>query len=499
MRRLILQVLILVAGFLLLFAGCASQPAKGTAGGKEEIPEWVLNPPASDDQYMYFTGSGTGAKGDLAQAEETARGAVIDEIMRYMGVRITSETTATAKASLDSYQTDMTQTLKSKSGGRVTGLEIRDKWTSERSDGLTMYVLARYNKEELLKEKARLEAVFQEMIEAVSGPEREGNAFFAQANYYQAALKYIEAAGAAFKSEIENAEIKFERNINQARDALRGISIIKLTDNIEVFLGEDFAQALAVKVVAGIGERDLPLSEVALRVSYPVIKATGRKSIRSVQIKSGAKGIANFTPPRPEFVGKEKITIALDLGDSLETLEMVPKNLINQVDALEEIALKKKVVVSFESISKAGAIEMGIAIFDLDASGNAIALTETSSGILEELTRANFNVRSLPVAVTSINGRTDAQVAAFLKSNFGGELKRAVYGTARISDHQQDGDFVIIKVTGSIKVVEIESGKILLSVTKSKRAQGTNTSTALSSAFKKLGEDIATNILNNLR
>jgi hypothetical protein len=50
MRRLILQVLILVAGLLLLFTGCASGPAKGAAGGKEEIPEWVLNPPASDEE-----------------------------------------------------------------------------------------------------------------------------------------------------------------------------------------------------------------------------------------------------------------------------------------------------------------------------------------------------------------------------------------------------------------------------------------------------------------
>jgi hypothetical protein len=50
-----------------------------------------------------------------------------------------------------------------------------------------------------------------------------------------------------------------------------------------------------------------------------------------------------------------------------------------------------------------------------------------------------------------------------------------------------------------VKVVELSTGKVLLTVNKSKRAQGSNASAALSTAFKKLGEDIGQAVVNQLR
>jgi hypothetical protein len=89
-------------------------------------------------------------------------------------------------------------------------------------------------------------------------------------------------------------------------------------------------------------------------------------------------------------------------------------------------------------------------------------------------------------------------VVSFLGRNFQGQVERVVYGTAQISDHSQDGQTVIIQVTGTVKVVELATGKILLAVNRSKRAQGTNASAALATAFKKLGEDLGTALINQL-
>ena len=143
--------------------------------------------------------------------------------------------------------------------------------------------------------------------------------------------------------------------------------------------------------------------------------------------------------------------------------------------------------------------EIRIAVFDLDASANPIALTETSAGLLEKLGQAGFQVNNLPVAVTNVAGRSTAQVAQFLNKNFGTQVERVIFGTAKISDHSQEKDTVIIQVTGTVTVVELASGKTLLTVNKSKRAQGTNASAALSTAFKKLGEDIGETIINQLQ
>ncbi len=499
MKRVSSGITILFIGALLLFSGgCASGPGTGQAGTAQKAPEWVLSTPESDDQYMYFTGSGTSQNGNLAEAEQAARGAVLDEIMRYLGVRITSETSATARASLDSFQSDVVQQLTSKSSGRVTGLEITEKWQTEQGKRLTLYLLARYNKTDLLAEKRRLEEVFQEKIEAVSGPERQAQELASRGQLYQAAVRYLEAAAAAFKSELENAEIKFERNINQAGETVRRINLVKLNDNLRTYMGQEFTEPFSVKVVDGSTVNDPGIAGAALRVVYKEMRPSGRASVRSALIKTDETGVASFRHPAPAFVGQEQLTMSLELGDALEPLLDVPDNLYSQVEGFEQLVLNKKVSFSFTSLSRAARISTGVAVFDLDASGNPITLTETLAGLLEKLGQADFQVTNLPVAVANITGRPAAQVAQFLNRNFGDQVERAIFGTARISDHSQDGNYVIIQVTGTVTVVDLASGKTLLTVNKSKRAQGTNASAALSAAFRKLGEDMGEAIINQL-
>jgi hypothetical protein len=499
MKRVSVIVLLLIGALLLFFSGCASGPEADEGPAAETPPDWVLNPPESDDQYMYFTGSGTSSSGSLAEAEEAARGGVLDEIMRYLGVRITSETTATARASVDDFQTDVVQQLTSRSSGRVTGLEIAEKWQVEQAGGLTLYLLARYNKTDLAKEKRRLEAVFQEKIEAISGPELEAQQLQSRGQLYQAAVRYLDAASAAFKSDLENVEIKFERNINQASDAIRSIGIVKLNDNLSTFMGQEFEESFRAKVVNGSTADDPGVEGASVRVTYKVMRSSGRPAVRTETVKTDADGFVSFQAPAPNFVGKEQVTMSLDISDALESLFDVPDELYSQVEGFEQLVLNKKITFSFESESMASRISTGIAVFDLDASGNPIALTETSAGLLEKLGQAGFQVNNLPVAVTNVAGRSTAQVAQFLNNNFSGQVERAIFGTAKISDHSQDRDTVIIQVTGTVTVVELASGKTLLTVNKSKRAQGTNASAALSTAFKKLGEDIGEAIINQLQ
>ena len=498
MKRVSVIVFLFIGALLLFTSGCASGPEPGAASGGEP-PEWVLNPPESDDQYVYFTGSGTSSRSSLPEAEEAARGAVLDEIMRYLGVRITSETTATARASVDDFQTDVVQQLTSRSSGRVTGLEIAEKWQVEQAGGLTLYLLARYNKTDLAKEKRRLEEVFQEKIEAVSGPELEAQSLQSQGQLYKAAVRYLDAASAAFKSDLENVDIKFERNINQASDAIRSIGIVKLNDNLSTFMGREFDEPFRAKVVNGSSADDPGIEGASVRVVYKVMRSSGRPAVRTATVKSDAAGLISFTAPAPNFVGKEQLSMSLDISDAIESLLDVPDRLYSQVEGFEQLVLSKKVVFSLESASMASGISTGVAVFDLDASSNPIALTETSAGLLEKLGQAGFQVSNLPVAAGNIAGRPAAQVAQFLKNNFSGQVERAIFGTAKIADHSQDKDTIIIQVTGTVTVVDLASGRTLLTVNKSKRAQVTNASAALSAAFKKLGEDMGEAIINQLQ
>ena len=493
-RPLRILAVALTAAFL--FA-CGSAPNPVSA--QEKPPAWVLNPPEADAQYAYFVGSGESKTGSLVEGEDIARGALIDEIMRYLGVRISSETTATAKASLESYQADVVQTLKSTSAGRVVGLEIAERWVSRREGRTGVYLLARYNKTELSKEKRRLEEIFREKVQAIAGPEEEGRELEARGELYQAALRYLEAAAAAFKSDLENAEIKFERNMNQAREAVRRIGMVKLNDNLKVPVGKVFPAAFQLKVVAGSGASDPGIAGAAVRVSFKEMKATGKSATRSQSVKSGADGKVSFLPPPTEFVGAETLTMTLDLAEALEALEEVPDRLYGQVEALEELARTKSVRFAYESVSLAGTVPTGVAVFDLDATGNPLTMSETSSGLLGELGKAGFKVVSLPVGATEVAGRPDNQVIAALSSGYRGQVERAIFGAARIAETVQEGQTIIIQVSGTVKVVELSSGTVLLTVNKTRRAQGASVAAALSTAFKKLGEDLGQAVANQLR
>jgi hypothetical protein len=378
-------------------------------------------------------------------------------------------------------------------------LEIAERWVNQREGRTSVYLLARYNKTELSKEKRRLEELFREKIEAVSGPEREGSELEGRGELYQATLRYLEAAAAAFKSDIENADIKFERNMNQAREAVRRIGLVKLNDNLKVHAGQEFPSAFRLKVVAGAAAADPGIAGAALRVSYKEMKASGKSSTRSQQAKSGADGSLSFMPPPADFVGAETLTMALDLDEALEALQGVPDRLYPQVEAMEELVRSKSVRFAYESLSLAGTIPTGVALFDLDATGNPITMSETASGLLSELGKAGFKAVSLPVGATEIAGRPDNQVISALSAGYRGQVERAIFGTARIADTVTEGQTIIIQVSGTVKVVELASGKVLLAVNKIKRAQGSNPSAALATAFKKLGEDLGQAIVNQLR
>ena len=158
------------------------------------------------------------------------------------------------------------------------------------------------------------------------------------------------------------------------------------------------------------GAEDPGVHGVAVKVVYQEVRALGRKAVRSAQIKTSDRGLASFRHPIPEFVGEDTVTMELDMSEALEPLEETPDPLYELFEGLEE-----RVRFSFESVSLTAQIPTGIAVFDLDASGNPIAQTETSAGLLEELNAAGFSVLNLPVAVGGIAGQQDAQVISFLK------------------------------------------------------------------------------------
>ncbi len=478
-----------------MFIACASSPGPENGG---ELPSWVTMPPADTSDTVYFIGAGSNTEGDSAKARNLAGADVVSSITRFLGVKVSSDTTVTAKDTLDKFTSTLDQTIRETSSAQIGDFKIVESFTDKSGTTINVYLLGSYNKKALLEEQARIKAVFAEQKAAISGPEAEGDSLVASSAYFAGAVKYIEAASAASTTDIENAEIKYERNMNKAREAVGNINLYALNDNLNAFIKQTFDNPFELKITGTPGIDGKVLSGVPVRITYKIVRENGRKAIRSESVITDSNGMISFFRPPANFVGTERVTMSLDLSASLETLENVPDKLYAQLESLEKIVNSKKIGFTYNVISRAKEIATAVMIIDQDNSGAATGKTETASGILEVLTSEGFSIRSIDVG-SDILKMGDESIISTIAKKYAGRFERLVFGTVGISDFQKDGDRFTVKVSGDIKVADLGSGEIIYtSGNRFKSAMGSNAASAMSTAFKQFGKVIGESMANNL-
>jgi hypothetical protein len=497
---------------LLLLSGCVSSPASTQNSGtdmkdiekveksSQKAPDWFFRTPEDDGTYKYFVGSGMSETRNVAEAEDDAVRDLTDTILMYIGIEVTSETEALGIGSIDEFKTEITQVVTSTGKAQIAGFEIQEKLPHETDDGLLIYILARYNKKDLEAEKAKIQREIEEKYEAVSLPEEEGKELFSRGQYYQAAIKFIQAADAAANEIVANAQIKFERNINQAMDSIERINLIPLSGYIEGFVGQELPESFNIKVVSGGSAKDTGVPGVTIQISYKAFNAAKtRLNIKTTSMKTDAKGMLAFVHPVPEFTGSEKVSMLLDFDEHLEILDDIPGKWYDAVDALEELILSKKLVFDFKILSNARNIDTGIVIIDLDENNEPIPGSQTGPVVLQELSSQQYRIRNINAGPADIVDRGDFEVIEKLAAEFGAKVQRAIYGTARILEITEDSGQVFVKTTATIQVVDLKTEEILLSVVKTANGMGNTEQKATNESFKRLGSAIGKDILNQLR
>ena len=485
--------------FIFLFmSGCVSPPAPENNQNEVNPPGWVLAKPQDDNSFMYFTGTGTSDSGDHADAKNFATSGLLAEIMQYIGVTITTETEATAKATLDQFQANITQTVTQESTATLAGFEVVEIWIDERrSPAITIYILARYSKIELDKEKARLEALIIEQDEAISIPEAEGLNLFSEGRYYAAAIKFITAAGAASKSTIPNADIKFKRNIDYAMSSIEQINLIKINDNISGLAGQEL-DPFQAKVVTGGSLDDPGVPDVAILINYRELYApTGRLVFRNQTIKTDNSGIAAFNHPIPDFVGSSEVSFSLDLSAYLDDLQDVPDEHDALVHSLEELIVKKNIIFSFEVTSNAKNIKTGIFIINYDENNNITGTLDTASGMQSVL--SDYNLVSLSMSASELRRMNRDEIIASLKAKYAGQIERLLFGTVKIENYSQNSGRTFAEATATIQVWELSTDILIYTTNKDKNGMGDTNSEAAFNANQDIGVMLGNDVRNNLR
>ncbi len=484
-----LHILTLLLALVLFVLGCATPEA---AGRSEGPPDWVQTPPRGDGTNEYFVGVAGDSAGDVAEAETVATAAMIDEIVRYMGVRITTDTTAEARASLDAFESSVVQTVRQTGAARVAGFRVVDRYVERRGEAVTVYLLGAYERASLETERARLQALFQERIDAVAVPEQRAREFEARGQYFEAVLHYLEAAQAAATSDIDNAEIRFERNVNSARNLVSRIQLEKQNDNLIVMVREAFPESF--EAVVRVNGRPVP--GAAVRVSYKEFRG-GRSTTRTTTIQSDEHGRVSFAHPIPQLVGSDTVTVGLDLSRFMLPLEELGREYRSHLDGLSGAISDTRVVFRYDVRSRAAQVPTGVLLHEADIAGNPIAAGTVGSSLQQELSSASFRVQNLSAVGSRSTGMARDELLELLRAEYGGRVERVIIGSAQI-DEFNEGDGFIVRVSGSAEAIDLETGEVLYSTSGFQRSRGASSNAAIQAAFRMLGSNFGQDFASRL-
>ncbi|MBN2510984.1 MAG: hypothetical protein JXB03_11940 [Spirochaetales bacterium] len=456
-------------------------------------PTWIADPPKDTPSTLYFTGIGSSVSGDEAEAYSQAVAGLVAEITRIIGVEISSEVSVYAAEVLGEFQSTVKQSVLQRSSARVEGFKVADRYVENNGGILTVHLLAAYEKKALDAELMRIQRLLAERQEAVSGPEGEGEALLSRGLAYSAALKYIEAAGAAARAEIDNNRIKFERNVNKAKAALSGLSITVTTAQVTGMKDE----SLPLIEVMVVNTEGLPQRGVPLRASFRTLRDDNRFTTSVTELLTEADGTAVLRLPVPRFVGEEKVTFSFDLRGPLDTFSTLTGDMAELAEGIELVAGSKRQTVSYRVVSPLSGMRVVVAARDLDSSGKDIQPSQISVGMMEVLAAADFLTMKSDI---SLNNGSPGELGRAAAQAAGVSSGRVMLGQAQVVEYSQDDGKTLVKVSGTGYLVDIATGNVIYtSAGFQKSAIGSTAQSALVSAFRQLGKLIAEDLVNNVR
>jgi hypothetical protein len=487
-------ILVAIAMATALTLSCVSTPPAAKA------PEWTMTTPAPDATNTYFVASSSDSKGDTALATDDAANSLISQITRYMGVDISVETTGVAKGTLDTYSADVTSVVKQSGTSRVSGFSIKDRFVGKDTNGMvTVYILAQYITADLEKEKARIKALFIEKQDAVAKPEAAGDAAAGAGRHFDAIKSYVEAVVAASGSDIDNADIKLERNANKARTILGKIRFIKVDAPATAGLGKDYPEPFLARLAFGEGDSAPGIPGAEVFVTYQRRQSSGRVVTKTERAMTDGKGIVSFTPPPPDFVGKATLSYALNLDSTRELLDKIPVKFAAYVEAIGDDLARRSISFEYTIASEARNVATGIAVVDLNDDGKPVSTTSAQGGLLETLAKEKFKIGLAQLDGAMVASLDDAAILKAAKAQYGSGISRLIYGVARIDKAEKDGSMWQATARLSVRCVDFATGVILYSVEKTAIVVASDEASAKRNALVQVAKDaVAKDLMANL-
>ncbi len=302
------------------------------------------------------------------------------------------------------------------------------------------------------------------------------------------------AAGvAALDSDVQNAMIRFERVITDARDALSRVRMESLSPNLKTRVDEPFPEPFAVRVT---GASEQPIAGVRLTVTYREARSGGRLTMRSASIQSDTSGVAVFSHPVPRAAGTFQLIVSLDLRAELEPLRSARSKAGDLVEGLEDVINGKRVTIDYIVESASASIATAVLIFEYDADGKRLSSYHAVSGLVSALTESGFNTTSL-AGESSLRSIEEGNLLRTVAGGYD-DYGRLAHGSVRVLDISESDGSTLMRVQGSVSVTDLESGRTVYSVNETKTVRFRGNSVDLAAGFTSVGEQLGQTLAREL-
>jgi hypothetical protein len=211
-------------------------------------------------------------------------------------------------------------------------------------------------------------------------------------------------------------------------------------------------------------------------------------------IRTDREGIADFLLPAPEVVGEQRLSMTLALSPGLEPLRELSGEAAAQLDALERAASMSRARFDYRVLSEAREIPTAVLLIERDAAGNVVGTSRASAGVVSALSNTGFQVRSISIDPGAF---TDAEPLQVIRQELGTEVQRLIYGTVSIDSFTEE-DGVVVRVTGSARVLVLGSDRVVFSADGLQYSRGSSAQAALSAAFRSIGEQLGRKLANGM-
>jgi hypothetical protein len=326
------------------------------------------------------------------------------------------------------------------------------------------------------------------MLEAApdsTDPERLADDLLRQGKYADAVSAYLTAAASAVAAGHAPNPGKFKSAFGKAQDVVSKLTLTSPTAALTTNIGQAFDQTFDVRVSFGT-QAGAPMAPgVPVKFTFPA-KTDGTLGTTSVSMVSDTQGFAKFAMPAPSFTVRDSVTVTIDVTAWEQMLAAAPQDFQTQAAALDNPDHKLLLPYAVESAAKQ--TPLIVALADSDDKGG-LRHQESTSALIAALQKLGYQASGIQVNLSLLKSPRDNVIVTAWKFQ-GKTTGRAVYGTVSLVSATTAAPFTA-EVAGSVKVVDLETNKLVYQLKSGKIVTATDRATAIIQAFRQWGQETA--------